>query len=67
MASSKVLVVFLMFQNLQQRSMKIKAGYIKGDRIKHILSKFFFTHELLGIDIHVIQVRSSNNLENLFT
>jgi len=24
---------------------QIKAGYIKGDRIKHILPKFFFTHD----------------------
>ena len=33
---------------------QIKAGYIKGDRIKHILPKFFFTHELLGSDIDVM-------------
>jgi hypothetical protein len=46
---------------------QIKASYIKGDRIKHILPKFFFTHELLGSDIDVIQVRSSDNLANLFT
>jgi hypothetical protein len=26
----------------------IKAGYIKGDQIKHILPWLFFTHELLG-------------------
>ena len=46
---------------------QIKAGYIKGDRIKHILPKFFLTHELLGSDIDVMQVRSSDNLADLFT
>ena len=35
--------------------------------MKHILSKFFFTHELLKSDIDVMQIRSSNNLVNLFT
>ena len=25
---------------------QVKGGYIKGDRIKHILPKFFYTHEL---------------------
>jgi len=25
---------------------QIAGDYIKGDRIKHILSKFFYTHEL---------------------
>ena len=46
---------------------QMKAGYIKGDRIKHILPKFFLTHELLGSDIDVVQVRSSDNLAYLFT
>ncbi|GKA15946.1 reverse transcriptase domain-containing protein [Tanacetum coccineum] len=43
-------------------------GYIKGDRFKHILPKFFFTHELHKIgDIIVQKVRSSDNLADLFT
>ena len=25
---------------------QMKGGYIKGDRTKHISSKFFFTHDL---------------------
>ena len=25
---------------------QIKGGFIKGDRIKHIFHKFFYTHEL---------------------
>ena len=46
---------------------EIKVGYIKGDQIKHILPKLIFTHKLLGLDIDVIQVRSSDNLADLFT
>ena len=46
---------------------QIEAGYIKGDRIKHILPNFFFTHELLGSYIDVMQVRSSDNIAYLFT
>ena len=47
---------------------QIKGGYIKGDRTKHISPKFFFTHELQqkgDIDVH--QIRSSDNLADLFT
>ena len=32
---------------------EIKTGYIKGDRIKHILPKIFFTHKLLGPGLDV--------------
>lgn len=47
---------------------QLKEGYIKGDRTKHILPKFFFTHELQkSDDIIVQQVRSSDNLADLFT
>ena len=36
----------------------IKEGYIKGDRIKHISSKFFYTHELQKSgEIDVQQIR----------
>ena len=47
---------------------QMKSGYIKGDRTKHISPKFFYIHELLEsgeIDIH--QVRSIDNLADLFT
>ena len=45
----------------------MKEGYIKGDRTKHISPKFFFTHDLQKEgDISVQQVRSSENLANLF-
>jgi len=47
---------------------QLKYGYIKGDRVKHISPKFFFTHNLQkdGI-ITVQQIRSSENLVDLFT
>ncbi|GJZ72565.1 hypothetical protein Tco_0636711 [Tanacetum coccineum] len=47
---------------------QLKDGYIKGDRTKHILPKFFFTHDLQKSgDIIVQQIRSSDNLADLFT
>ena len=47
---------------------QLKEGYIKGDRTKHISSKFFFTHDLQkNGDINVQQVCSSDNLVDLFT
>ena len=47
---------------------QLKEGYIKGDRTKHISPKFFFTHDLQkNGDIIVQQVRSCDNLADLFT
>ena len=47
---------------------QIKEGYIKGDRTKHISPKFFFTHELQkSHEIEVKQIRSSDNVADLFT
>jgi len=47
---------------------QIKGGYIKGDRTKHISPKFFYTHDLQKSgDIDVQQIRSSDNLADLFT
>ena len=46
---------------------QIKGGYIKGDRTKHISPKIFYTHELQKNDeIDVQQIRSSDNLTDLF-
>ena len=43
-------------------------GYIKGDKTKHISPKFFYTHELQKSgEIDVQQIRSSDNLVDLFT
>ena len=47
---------------------QLKGGYIKGDRTKHISPKFFFTHDLQkNGEIDVQQIRSSENLADLFT
>ncbi|KAL1213550.1 Retrovirus-related Pol polyprotein from transposon TNT 1-94 [Cardamine amara subsp. amara] len=47
---------------------QLKDGYIKGDRTKHILPKFFFTHDLQKDGkVQVQQVRSSENSADLFT
>ena len=47
---------------------QLKGGYIKGDRTKHISPKFFFTHDLVkGGDIDVQQIRSCDNLADIFT
>ena len=47
---------------------QLKAGYIKGDRTKHISPKFFFTHDIQerGV-IDIQQVRYSDNLADIFT
>jgi hypothetical protein len=46
---------------------QIKEGYIKRDRTKHISPKFFSTHDLQknGL-INIYQIRSSDNLADLF-
>ena len=45
----------------------IKGGYIKGDKTKHISSKFFYTHELQrSNEIDVQQICSSDNIVDLF-
>ena len=47
---------------------QITGGYIKRDRTKHISPKFFYTHELQKSgEIDVQQIRSSDNLTDLFT
>ncbi|GKA08217.1 hypothetical protein Tco_0687548 [Tanacetum coccineum] len=46
---------------------QLKDGYIKGDKTKHILPKFFFTHNLQNsVDIIVQKLRSSDNQVDLF-
>ncbi|XP_013589258.1 PREDICTED: uncharacterized protein LOC106297595 [Brassica oleracea var. oleracea] len=47
---------------------QLKDGYIKGDMTKHIMPKFFFTHELQKAgEVQVVQLRSSDNSADLFT
>ena len=47
---------------------QLKGGFIKGDRTKYISPKLFYTHELQkNGDINVQQIRSNDNVTNLFT
>ena len=47
---------------------QLKGGFIKGDRMKHISPKLFYTHNLQkNGDIDVQQIRSSDNPVDLFT
>ena len=47
---------------------QLKGGFIKGDRTKHISPKFFFTYDLeKNGEINVQQIRSKDNLADLFT
>ena len=47
---------------------QINGGYIKGDRIKHISPKLFYTRDLEeNDDISVQQISSKDNLSNLVT
>ncbi|KAF3652998.1 hypothetical protein FXO38_15850 [Capsicum annuum] len=46
----------------------LKGGFTKGDRTKHILPKLFYIHELQkNGDINMQQIRSSDNVADLFT
>ena len=58
----------ILFEDNDACIAQITGGYIKGDRTKHISPKFFYTHELQKsgeIDVH--EIRSSDNLVDLFT
>ncbi|GAV62720.1 hypothetical protein CFOL_v3_06243 [Cephalotus follicularis] len=61
----------LSFKDIRRNSYHIETtneSGNKGDRTKHISPKFFYTHELQkNGDIDVQQIRSSNNLTDLFT
>jgi len=47
---------------------QLKKGYIKSDKIKHIVPKFFFTPDLQKDgEVLVTQIRSSENLADLST
>jgi len=49
-------------------SSQLKEEYIKFDKTKHILPKFFFTHDLqINGDIKIQNIRSFKNSTNLFT
>jgi len=58
----------ILFEDNDACIAQLKGGYIKGDRTKHISPKFFFTHDLQqNGEINVQQIRSSDNLADLFT
>ena len=58
----------ILFEDNDACIAQIKGGYIKGDRTKHISPNFFYTHELQkNGEIDVQQIRSSDNLADLFT
>ena len=58
----------ILYENNAACITQIRGGYIKGDRTKHISPKFFYTHELQEKgEIKVKQIRSSDNLADLFT
>ncbi|KAM1843314.1 hypothetical protein ACFX13_017888 [Malus domestica] len=47
---------------------QMKEGFIKGDKTKHISPRFFSAHELQKAKvIEVRQIRSNENLADLFT
>ena len=66
--SSNKEILTVLFENNAACIVQLKGGYIKGDRTKHISPKFFFTHDLQkNGEIDVQQIRSSENLVDLFT
>ncbi|KAM1172135.1 hypothetical protein ACFX2G_022750 [Malus domestica] len=47
---------------------QLKKGYIKGDNTNHIAPKFFYSHQQQQHqNIEVKQIRSQDNLADLFT
>ena len=58
----------ILFEDNVACIVQITQSYIKGDRAKHISPKFFYTHELQkNCEIDVQQIRSSDNLADVFT
>jgi hypothetical protein len=46
---------------------QVSKGFSKGDRIKHIAPKFFFTHEQQGDTIQVQSIAEKDNHADMFT
>lgn len=66
--SSGKMVTTILYEDNTACIAQLKEGYIKGDRTKHISPKFFFTHDLQKSgDISIQQIRSCDNLADLFT
>ena len=66
--SSEKMIPTIIYEDNTTCIAQLKKIYIKGDRTKHISSKFFFTHDLQKDNvINVQQIRLSENLADLFT
>ncbi|XP_050374598.1 uncharacterized protein LOC126792160 [Argentina anserina] len=46
---------------------QMKLGYIKGNNTKHISPKFFYSQKQEILNIQVNQIRSEDNVADLFT
>lgn len=46
---------------------QVKAGFIKSDRTKHILPKFYYTSEADGVEVKIEKVTSEDNIADIFT
>ena len=58
----------ILFEDNDACITQLRGDYIKGDKTKHISPKFFYTHELQQKgEIDIKQIRSSDNLADLFT
>ena len=67
LTSNKMSPTFIYEDNTAYIS-QLKEDYIKGDRRKHISPKFFFTRDLQKDgEIDINQIRSSENLADMFT
>ena len=63
-----VKVTAVLFEDNTTCIAQLREGFIKGDRMKHISPKLFFTHDLQkNGDIDVRQICSSDNPVDLFT
>ena len=66
--SSERMAPTIIYEDNTTYILQLKEGYIKGDRTKYILPKFFFTHDLQrNDDVDIQQIRSCENLADLFT
>ena len=58
----------IIYENNVTCVVQVKKGYIKWDKIKHILLKFFYTHKIQkSWQVDVKQIHSPDNLVDLFT
>ena len=47
--------------------LQLKDGYIKGDRVKHIDPKYFYTREQLTSDLDIQSIGTNDNTADIFT